>query len=70
MTVRFLLPGTYKFGENEKELVVSDVALDFDLGYTGMPEGYDQSWLWTDFDRFAVGQRNYVMLFAKDASAE
>ena len=70
VTVRFLLPGTYKFGENEKELVVSDVALDFDLGYTGMPEGYDQSWLWTDFDRFAVGQRNYVMLFAKDASAE
>ena len=70
VTVRFLLPGTYKFGENEKELVVSDVALDFDLGYTGMPEGYNQSWLWTDFDRFAVGQRNYVMLFAKDASAE
>lgn len=68
VTVDFRKAGTYQYGDNKKELTVADIALDFDFGFTGEPSGYNSSWYWTDFDRMAVGQRNYVMLFTKQAS--
>lgn len=70
VVAKYLSPGVYKYGADyygegkEKSLTVSStLALDFDLEYKGMPDGYDTGWYWSDFDRFGPGARNYVMCF-------
>lgn len=54
-----LVPGTHDFSGKSHEVIVS-FALDFNLNYTGpnIP-GYAQDW--SDFERFYVAPRNYVL---------
>lgn len=63
LTVNFMTAGSYKFkgAEYEKDLTVTgDIAFDFIL----TPFMTSASpYRWTDFDRFVVGPRNYVMEF-------
>lgn len=55
--------GDYSYGSST--LSVPGIAFDFALPGQTTQGAYP----WTDYDRFAVGPRNYVMLFNKQAEA-
>lgn len=59
---KLLLAGDHAY--DSKTLTVAGIAFDFAL--PGQTTQGDHPW--TDYDRFAVGPRNYVMLFNKQAT--
>ena len=60
----FLTAGTYKFGKNQKELTVEELAFDFPLqNEDDVP--VISAIQYTDFDLFAYAPFNYVMSFKK-----
>ncbi|MEG2061337.1 MAG: hypothetical protein RRY33_05715 [Alistipes sp.] len=63
VTAKVLFEGTYTYGS--QTTFVSDMALDFT---TPGEEVWNQDHLWTDYDRFAVCPRNYLMFFVKQAT--
>lgn len=63
ITAKLLREGDYSYGSST--LSVPGIAFDFALPGQTTQGAYP----WTDYDRFAVGPRNYVMLFNKQAEA-
>lgn len=63
IAAKLLREGDYTYGSST--LSVPGIAFDFVLPGQTTQGDYP----WTDFDRFAVGPRNYVMLFNKQAEA-
>ena len=63
VTAKLLREGEYAYGSST--LSVGGIAFDFALPGQTTQGAYP----WTDFDRFAVGPRNYVMLFSKQAQS-
>lgn len=60
----FLTAGTYKFGKNQKELTVDELAFDFPLqNEDDVP--VISAIQYTDFDLFAYAPFNYIMAFKK-----
>lgn len=63
ITAKLLREGDYSYGSST--LSVPGIAFDFALPGQTTQGAYP----WTDYDRFAVGPRNYAMLFNKQAEA-
>ena len=63
ITAKLLREGDYSYGSST--LSVPGIAFDFALPGQTTQGAYP----WTDYDRFAVGPRNYVMLFNTQAEA-
>ena len=60
----FLTAGTYKFGKNQKELTVEELAFDFPLQNEDDVQVISAI-QYTDFDLFAYAPFNYIMAFKK-----
>lgn len=60
----FLTAGTYKFGKNQKELTVEELAFDFPLQNEDDVQVISAI-QYTDFDLFAYAPFNYILAFKK-----